>query len=206
MNDSPPHAGPYDQRLARLLIRPFAGTPLHPNHVTTVSLLLGIASGAVFAVGGPDLAWLGALLFVLAVLVDHMDGELARMTGKTSRFGHYYDYVVGSLNSTVLFAGLGWGLSETELGATALWVGLAAGFSNPVIVSLRLLIEHRHGAEAVEHPSASGFELEDFIYLIGPITWSGGLVYFFWVYGLGTIGYLIWTIQELVRRELRHGW
>jgi hypothetical protein len=68
------------------------------------------------------------------------------------------------------------------------------------------LIEHRHGAEAVEHPSASGFELEDFIYLIGPITWSGGLVYFFWVYGLGTIGYLIWTIQELVRRELRHGW
>ena len=137
MNDSPPHAGPYDQRLARLLIRPFAGTPLHPNHVTTVSLLLGIASGAVFAVGGPDLAWLGALLFVLAVLVDHMDGELARMTGKTSRFGHYYDYVVGSLNYTVLFAGLGWGLSETELGATALWVGLAAGFSNPVIVSLR---------------------------------------------------------------------
>jgi hypothetical protein len=46
-------------------------------------------------------------------------------------------------------------------------------------------------------------EIEDFIYLIGPITWFGGLNYFFWVYGLGTLGYLGWTIFELLNRDRR---
>lgn len=193
---------PYDQRLARVIIRPFAATALHPNHVTAASLFLGIAAGLTFAFGPAGSEHVGALLFMLAVLVDHMDGELARMTGKTSTFGHYFDYIVGSLNYTILFCGLGIGLYRLDLGEVVLWTGLAAGLSNLFIVTLRLLLERRHGAEAVEHPAASGFEIEDFIYLIGPITWAGGLIQFFWVYGLGTLAYLCWTGVILVLREI----
>jgi len=196
---------PYDQRFARMLIRPFASTFLHPNHVTAISLLLGLVSGVLFAVAAPGFEHLAALSFMLAVLVDHMDGELARMTGKTSTFGHYFDYIAGSLIYTFLFCGLGIGLYRREADEAALWVGLAAGMSNLLIVSLRLAIERRHGAEAVAHPSSSGFEIEDFIYLIGPITWAGGLVYFFWIYGVGTLGYLAWSLFELVRREVVRG-
>ncbi len=192
---------PYDQRLARLLVRPLAGTPVHPNHLTTLSLLLGFASAATFALGPSGSEHWAALLFMLAVFADHTDGELARMTGKTSRFGYYYDYVVGSANYTMLFIGLGIGLARGDMGGLALALGLAAGFANPVIVTLRLMLERRHGAEAVAHPGTSGFEIEDFIYLIGPITWIGGLRYFFVVYGLGTLGYLVWTLWELLRRE-----
>lgn len=196
------HVSPYDQRLARLIVRRFAHTGLHPNHVTGLSLLLGVASGLTFAFGPEDLTHLGALLFMLAVLVDHMDGELARMTGMTSTFGHYFDYLVGSLNYTILFAGIGVGLWRRDANEAALWVGLAAGLSNLAIVVLRLALERRHGAAAVAHPSASGFEIEDFIYLIGPITWLGGLVWFFWIYGLGTLGYLCWTGATLLCREV----
>ena len=32
---------PYDQRLARILVLPFRDTALHPNHLTTVTLILG---------------------------------------------------------------------------------------------------------------------------------------------------------------------
>jgi phosphatidylglycerophosphate synthase len=200
------HPGPYDQRLARLLVRPLAATPIHPNHLTTLSLLLGFASALVFAVGGPGDEHWAALMFMLAVLVDHTDGELARMTGKTSTFGHYYDYVVGSANYTMLFIGIGLGLARGEMGDSALILGLAAGLANPIIVALRLTIERRHGAEAVEHPSTSAFELEDFIYLVGPMTWLGGLKYFLLVFGFGTLAYLAWTVWELARREVRkHG-
>jgi len=192
---------PYDQRLARACIRPFAGTALHPNVVTGISLALGTASGLSFAAGGPGMQHIAALLFMLAVFVDHMDGELARMTGKVSRVGYYLDYLVGSLNYTILFSAIGLGIYQWNGSEIALLIGLAAGLSNPIIVALRLLMERRFGSEAVEHPSGGGFELEDFIYLIGPVTWLGGLEYFFWLYATGTLGYLLWTMLTLLRKS-----
>ena len=192
---------PYDQRLARACIRPFAGTALHPNVVTGISLALGTASGLSFAAGGPGMQHIAALLFMLAVFVDHMDGELARMTGKVSRVGYYLDYLVGSLNYTILFSAIGFGIYQWNGSEIALMIGLAAGLSNPIIVALRLLMERRFGSEAVEHPSGGGFELEDFIYLIGPVTWLGGLEYFFWLYATGTLGYLLWTMLTLLRKS-----
>jgi archaetidylinositol phosphate synthase len=193
--------GPYDQRLARHIIRPFARTGLTPNMVTAISFALGLASAYTFATAMETMAGLGALLFMLAVLTDHMDGELARMTGQTSKLGHHLDYIVGTLNYAALFIGLGIGMAAGPWGDTALSFGIAVGVANPVICGLRMLMDTRHGAEAVEHPRFGGFEIEDFIYLIGPITWFGGIRYFFLFYGLGTFGYLVFTIVSLVRQE-----
>lgn len=192
---------PWDQRLARILVRPLASTPVHPNHLTALSLFLGLASGALFAFGGAPAAGWAALVFMLAVFIDHTDGELARLTAKTSEFGHRLDYIVGAANYTALFIGIGAGLYAQGLGVWALILGLVAGLSNPVICALRLGLETSHGADAVEHPFFAGFEIEDFIYLIGPITWIGGLSYFFLAYGLGTLGYLGWTLFELIRHR-----
>ncbi len=190
---------PYDQRLARRLVRPLARTAVHPNHLTALSLAFGAAAALLFAYGGPGNAGWAALLYMLAVFTDHTDGELARMTGRTSTFGHHFDYLAGSANYTMLFIGIGVGLAEGPAGDWALALGLAAGLANPVIVALRLTMDVRFGAEAVAHPRSGGFEIEDFIYLIGPITWLGGLEYFFVVYGLGTLGYLAWTVVEFAR-------
>jgi archaetidylinositol phosphate synthase len=187
---------PYDQRLANLLVTPLKNTPVHPNHLTTLTLILGQAAAWTFAFA-IDLAWLAALLYILAVFSDHMDGELARMTGKTSAFGHDYDYIVGGINYTTLFIGIGIGLQEH--GMWTLILGFAAGLSNPFILYLRMRMEIDHGTEAVEHPAFGGFEIEDFIYLIGPITWFAGILWFFVPYALGNVGYLIWTLTEYHR-------
>ncbi len=193
---------PYDQRLAGLVVRPLAGTPIHPNHLTVLSIALGLAAAGLFAFGDSP-AW-AATLFMLAVFTDHTDGELARLTGKTSRFGHHFDYVAGAANYTALFIGLGIGLDGSWLAGWALVLGICAGLSNPLVMVVRLVHERRHGDAAVAHPYFGGFEIEDFIYLIGPITWLGGLDYFFLVYGLGAVGYLLWQsvmlIGALVRR------
>jgi len=185
---------PYDQRLARVLVTPFRHTALHPNHLTTVTLVLGQAAAVLFAID-IDLAWCAALIYMLAVFSDHMDGELARMTGKTSSFGHDYDYIVGGINYTSLFIGIGIGLQDSA-GAWALVLGCAAGLSNPFILFLRMQMEREFGLEAVEHPARAGFEIEDFVYLIGPITWFAGVFWFFIPYAIGNIGYLLWTIRE----------
>jgi len=190
---------PYDQRLARVVVRPLRSTSVRPNHLTCLSLAFGAASALTFALGGPEAVGWAALLYMLAVFTDHTDGELARMTGKTSAFGHHFDYIAGSANYTMLFIGIGVGLSAGPMGDWAMALGLAAGLANPVIVTLRLIMEKRFGAAAVAHPTGGGFEIEDFIYLIGPITWLGGLDYFFLVYGLGTLGYLGWSGFEFAK-------
>ncbi len=194
---------PWDQRLARILVRPLASTPVHPNHLTALSLASGLASGALFAFAGAGAAGWAAAVFMLAVFIDHTDGELARLTAKTSEFGHRFDYIAGAATYTALFIGIGAGLYAQGLGVWAIILGLTAGLSNPVICALRLRLETSHGAGAVAHPYIGGFEIEDFIYLIGPITWIGGLSYFFLAYGLGTLGYLGWTLFELVRHRRR---
>ncbi len=207
--------GPYDQRLARLIARPLAYLPVTPNQLTFVSLAFGVAAGVLFALGDHALIHWAAAMSVLAIFSDHIDGELARLTGRTSALGHTLDYIVGSANYTMLFTGIGIGLGgglanalggSLGIGVPAHWyyvLGIAAGLANPVIVSLRMTMDKRFGAEAVEHPTAGGFEIEDFMYLIGPATWLGGLVYFFVAYGLGTLGYLAWTVIEYRRNAAR---
>jgi archaetidylinositol phosphate synthase len=74
----------YDSRLARILVQPFADTSLHPNHLTTLSLLIGLAGAACFAFGSTASISLGAGLYMLSMFLDHTDGELARLSGKTS--------------------------------------------------------------------------------------------------------------------------
>jgi phosphatidylglycerophosphate synthase len=76
---------PFDQRLAALLVRPLAGTPVRPNHLTALSLALAALAAWLLA-RGDGFGW-GAGLFMLAVFTDHTDGDLARLTGRSSRFG-----------------------------------------------------------------------------------------------------------------------
>ncbi len=129
---------PYDQRIARVLVRPLARLGVTPNQVTAVSLLLALGAGALFALGGaPAIHW-AAGLFVLARFLDHFDGELARLTGKTSRFGYYFDYITGGLSHAALFAGMGWGLAGGPLGGWALALGGAGCASALLAMGLNL--------------------------------------------------------------------
>ncbi len=137
---------------------------------------------------------------MLAVFTDHTDGELARLTGRSSRFGHHFDYVAGAANYTRMYLGAGIGLSQGPLGGWALALGVVAALSNPLVMAVRLVNERRHGAEAVAHPYFLGLEIEDFIYLIGPVAWFGLFDWFFVVYAFGALGYLAWQAWELVRR------
>ena len=194
---------PYDQRLARFLVRPFSHTALHPNHLTTLTLLLGIAAALLFAFSIKNMAWLASLLYMLAVFSDHLDGELARLNNKTSKFGHDFDYVVGGINYTLLFISIGYGLYSMTGQTGLLILGLMSGISNPVILAVRMRMESQFGKDTVVHPGYAGFEIEDFIYLIGPITWVFGIMAFFIPYALGTTGYLIWIINEFNRCRKR---
>ena len=137
---------------------------------------------------------------MLATLLDHCDGELARLTGKTSKFGHYYDLAAGGIGYVLLFIGIGIGLrNDAVLGIKAPVLGVVAGIAVGTIVILRMVMEERGGKSATEQPSFAGFEIEDVLYLIGPITWFGGLRPFLIAAGIGAPLFMIVVLIQFFR-------
>ena len=192
----------WDQRLAAILVRPLVKTPVTPNHVTTLSLAVGLVGAGLLAAGESSLANWGAGLFMVARVLDHFDGELARQKKLQSRFGYYFDYVSGATSYGALFFCIGVGLNQGPLGSWALVLGTAGAVSAILSMFLNLDIDKIQGGDesgdAVGYPGIAGFELEDGIYLLAPITWAGYLMEFFVAAGIGATVYTIWTFWTLL--------
>lgn len=155
---------PLDARLAAWLVHPLKATFVTPSQLTTVRLITGLASAYAFA-QGPALFVEAAWLFVLSHFLDHTDGELARISGKSSRFGHYYDLVADAVVMICLFAALGYGLRGSSLGELAPWLGLVAGAAVSLTFWLHLRTSERQGGRAYV-PKTVLFEAEDVLYLL----------------------------------------
>lgn len=194
MNESTTRA--WDTRLARWLVTPLCATRVHPNHVTTVGTLVGLTAAALYATGWPALVNLGAAVWVASAVLDHADGELARMAGKSTPWGAAYDRASDLLVRLALFTGIGVGLRQGQLGLAAPLCGLAAGVAFIAIFSLRGAIIRRRGRAAVAQPALGGFEVEDVLYLIAPLTWLGGLEPFLVAAGIGAPLYALWAARS----------
>jgi phosphatidylglycerophosphate synthase len=201
MTSPPPK--PYDARLAAWLVAPLVSTRVSPNHLTCVRFAVGAGGALLFALGDrPNTA---ALLVVLSNFLDHTDGELARMSGKSSRFGHYFDLLSDALVTVGMFLGIGLGLAPS-LGAQAAWMGGGAGLAVAGIFHLRNLLENRHGKTATRQPRYGGFEAEDVLYLMPLVTLAGGLELFLRAAAVGApIAFALVGLQYLAieRRAVR---
>jgi CDP-diacylglycerol--glycerol-3-phosphate 3-phosphatidyltransferase len=85
------------------LVIPLAAAGVSPLAVTLFGLLLNIVSAVVI---GSGRAFLGGALLVVASICDALDGQLARRTGKVTRFGAFIDSTVDRVDETVVLAGI----------------------------------------------------------------------------------------------------
>ena len=113
------------RRGSRPITRLLVSTDLTPNHVSLASLAVGLGAIWCFWRATPASAFVGVVLYALACIVDHADGELARLTFQESRFGASLDWTI----DTIIHAGLVLGIGVTAGGPLMLGVGLvgAAG-------------------------------------------------------------------------------
>ena len=108
--------------LSRLLTPWALRLRLSPNQVTAVSVVIGLAAAALFAVGGPVALIAGALLLQLSLVVDCVDGDVARYTRLFSPLGAWLDASTDRLKEFACYAGLAWGAGAGRTG----WVLAAA--------------------------------------------------------------------------------
>ena len=74
-----------------------------PDQVTVLGTLLSVASGLAFFEGSPRIA---AVLLLASGLCDILDGELARRSAVTSRFGAFLDSTLDRLAEAAVLAGV----------------------------------------------------------------------------------------------------
>ena len=95
------------RRLSRPVSRTAVGLGIGPNPITVASGVVGLAAAAAFALSTPSALIAGLLLYVFAVVLDHADGEVARLTMSESALGEWLDAVIDTVVHTTLVLALG---------------------------------------------------------------------------------------------------
>ena len=94
------------RRLGRGIVYPIARfvgrTGLSPNAVTVIGFLFAVVVAAVLAQGQVRLA---GILLIPAAIVDAIDGAMARVLDRTTRFGAFLDSTLDRLSEAALFLG-----------------------------------------------------------------------------------------------------
>ncbi|MGZ7046223.1 MAG: CDP-alcohol phosphatidyltransferase family protein [Candidatus Aminicenantales bacterium] len=116
----------FNRPISLFLTRPLIWLGIKPNPLSVVCLAIGMASCWFIAQGGYVNSALGAFLFEFASIFDGCDGEVARLTYRTSKFGGFVDMVGDAVIFVLFFACLPVGLYRSSRRPVWLVLGVLA--------------------------------------------------------------------------------
>lgn len=90
-------------RITKPVVQFLATMPISPNTITWLGFLLTVGAAALIATGHLLAA---GLIVLLAGLFDILDGALARLTNRTTRFGSILDSTLDRLSEAALLLGI----------------------------------------------------------------------------------------------------
>ncbi|MBC8286444.1 MAG: CDP-alcohol phosphatidyltransferase family protein [Nitrospinae bacterium] len=100
--------------IAKQIVGFLKNTPVTPNQVTYFSVLTGFASGYAFSFASSISLVLGGILLEMTLVLDCVDGQLARAKGMASEWGRLIDGIAGYFAYLAVVVGLINGFPEYE--------------------------------------------------------------------------------------------
>jgi phosphatidylglycerophosphate synthase len=97
------------RRVSKLLTWAAVKIGATPNQVTIASFAIGLYAAILFAQGDTWSLIIGAILLQVSIIVDCVDGELARYTRKFSELGAWLDAITDRVKEYAVFLGLAYG-------------------------------------------------------------------------------------------------
>jgi len=151
---------------------------ISPNTVTILSIILGIAAGICFYFSNLTLNIIGMLLLIWANSYDSADGQLARMTGKSSPLGRILDGACGDLWFFTIYAAICLRLTPSW----GIWIWLLGAITGFFHAKQAAMADYYRNAHLLFLKGKSGSELSDSKTLKEEdkqLTWKNHFIYKF---------------------------
>ncbi len=90
------------QRIIDAIVRWLALGHINPNILTVIGVSLNVGCGLLFGYGR---FFAAGIALIVANLFDMLDGQVARLSGRVTRFGGFLDSSLNRLSDMVVFCG-----------------------------------------------------------------------------------------------------
>jgi phosphatidylglycerophosphate synthase len=123
-----------------LLTPLFAACGASPTTVTMLGLACALSLPWLALTGGES-AWVcvGALGVIFCIL-DCVDGDLARVTGRASKFGAYADFLADTIYRIALYASIGLIVDRSRVAGSLIPIGEGAGLAVGLACALLAIV------------------------------------------------------------------
>ncbi len=91
------------QRIIDAIVRWLASGRINPNVLTVIGVGINVGCGLLFGYG---LFFAAGIALIVANLFDMLDGQVARLSGRVTRFGGFLDSSLDRMSDMVVFVGL----------------------------------------------------------------------------------------------------
>jgi hypothetical protein len=185
-------------RIVRPAVRAIAPSGITPNQITTLRLATGIAAAVTFALDAGPWQATGAAIFLLSMLLDRADGELARQTGQSSPAGHRYDLLSDCFSNIIAFLGIGIG-QMVHLGLLGPILGAVAGGAVGILF-WQLHILQIGNLRGYEMARGILIDPDDLLVFVPLLIWVGAAVPMLWAAAVITPLAALWLALSGTRR------
>jgi CDP-diacylglycerol--glycerol-3-phosphate 3-phosphatidyltransferase len=91
------------KRILGAIVRGVSRSRINPNALTFIGLLINIGCGVLYGYG---MFFRAGLLMILANVFDMLDGQVARLRGRVTRFGAFFDSVIDRYSDIIVYVGI----------------------------------------------------------------------------------------------------
>ncbi|MHC4139615.1 MAG: CDP-alcohol phosphatidyltransferase family protein [Planctomycetota bacterium] len=193
----------------RYIIRKISGfitgflvrTPVTPNQVTAISLILGLIAAVIFSFGGHTHTITAGLIFFLCIVFDQCDGEVARIKNMETEFGRSFDIIVDSIVSAAIVAGITFALYKASGSGFHIIIGLLAIIGISISIFLATYLGKENKTDTGTQEMLDKLNNKDFFYIImlASVIFNQ-MIWFLLIMAVGTNIY--WIVHKIAHRKI----
>jgi hypothetical protein len=122
--------------LAFLLVKAIYKTNITPDHLTLGAIIFGLTGGFFYSFGLQETSVIGAIFYILFIILDCSDGQLARLKKNGTKIGRLLDGIADYIAVAAIYIGVAIGYANNDGQPAALLMLLALSGASVIIQSL----------------------------------------------------------------------